>query len=270
MFFSIMIIIHSVLSALGVVRQIGLSSQRTPKRAVPRAAQIQPAAVQFRAQRNGSIALPASGYHEAHPAAGLVPTGGPARQPAGPVAMTTTGSPEAGPAAGRGRGSLEHMRGTASSPTPSIPLSPGTERCSSPAHAQSALGGSQPAAHAPRVPPPPRRVGVPAEWVGDHGGLNGNRKRKFRAPVNRFSLQLGGFSRAALLPLCRAPTVPTVADPLPRPARHGRGSCPPSRRPRSLEALPAPRHLARPPASPLGGHDVRQGIHVGPQKWGLG
>uniref|UniRef100_A0A8C2YH08 Myotrophin n=1 Tax=Coturnix japonica TaxID=93934 RepID=A0A8C2YH08_COTJA len=38
--------------------------------------------------------------------------------------------------------------------------------------------------------------------------------------------------------------------PLPRPARHGRGSCPPSRRrPRSLEALPAPRHLVTSPAT---------------------
>lgn len=200
MFFSITIIIHNVLSAPGVVRQINLSSERTPKRAAPRAAL---------AQRDGSIASPVSGYHRAHPAADLLPTGGPARQPTGPVAIATTGGGACG--GERPRELRVHARHLF---FPS-PLHPGLSgnrgmlklgACAKRNRRQPANG-----ACAPRPFPPPRRVGVPAERVGDRGGLNGNRKRKFLAPVNRFSLQLGGFSRAAPLPLCRAPTVPTAA-----------------------------------------------------------
>lgn len=264
MFFSITIIIHNVLSAPGVVRQINLSSERTPKRAAPRAAL---------AQQDGSIASPVSGYHRAHPAADLLPTGGPARQPTGPVAIATTGWLEAGPAAGRGRGSLGCMRGTSSSPPPSIPVSQGTEGCSNWAHAQSAIGGSQPTAHAPRVRSPPS----PRGCAGGAGRGPRGAEWKPEAEVPRASKPLFSPVRRLLLG-CPAPAVPgpnrpdrcRLAAP-PRPAP----PCPlregfPSRRPRSLEALPAPRHLARPPASPLGGHDVRQGIHVGPQKRGLG
>lgn len=237
MFFSIMIVIHNMLSTPGVVRQIGLSSERTPKRAAPRAAL---------AQRDGSIESPVSGYHEAHPAADLLPKGCPARQPAGSVAIATTGSPEAGPAAGRCRRSLGGMRGISSSPSPFHPsLSGNREMLKLGACAKRTR--RQPAGGACALrPPPPRRVGVPAERVGDRGGLNGNRKRKFLAPVNRFSLQLGGFSRAAPLPLCRAPTVPTAAGPLPCPAPPATGGAPVP--PPSLPGGAAGPSSPRPPA----------------------
>lgn len=246
MFFSIMIIIHSVLSAPGVVRQIGLSSQRTPKRAVPRAAQIQPAAVQFRAQRNGSIALPASGYHEDHPAAGLVPTGGPARQPAGPVAMTTTGSPEAGPAAGRGRGSLEHMRGTASSPTPFIPLSPGSVMLQSGACAKRTRRQPAGGACAPRPP-----SSSPRGCAGGVGRGPRGAEWKPEAEVPRASKPLFSPVRR-LLPGCPAPAVPGPNRPNrcrpaapPRPPREG---LLPAEPPPSLPGGAAGPSSPRPPA----------------------
>lgn len=127
----------------------------------------------------------------------------------------------------------------------------------------------------PAAPPPllafPRGcLGGVGRWTagGGAGGgeRNGNRKRKRRAQVNRFSLQSGGLSGASRCPRARPRSAPRRLPP-PRPAAgsererereggrasgeraaasRGRGSCPPRRRPRSVEVLPAPRRLARP------------------------
>lgn len=128
----------------------------------------------------------------------------------------------------------------------------------------------------------PRRGGLGT--AADGGGEpNGNRKRKRRAQLNRFSPPPGGLSGAAracgLGPLAqpqpqpRPRPVPPACPPAGRQRASGRQpreGIPPSAPPPSLRGGAAGPSSPRPPASLLGGRDVWQGVHVGSQKRRLG
>lgn len=140
------------------------------------------------------------------------------------------------------------MRGTSSSPPPSIPVSQGTEGCSNWAHAQSAIGGSQPTAHAPRVRSPPS----PRGCAGGAGRGPRGAEWKPEAEVPRASKPLFSPVRRLLLG-CPAPAVPgpnrpdrcRLAAP-PRPALPSTGGVPVP--PPSLPGGAAGPSSPRPPA----------------------